>query len=181
MLLSLWLIVPPPPPLHAHARALSLCDRSSFSMLHLCCLRAGGSMVGSALSLGDSLVLSLTPATHRTWSSTSPSALVSLSLSLSFLSVSGHSVATCCNLLADLCSMLPPPLRAECYLRLVFRGRAHHDNNADAAHIVVARKQNQAALLSVCVSSLFLAREQSTGLATAGAIRPLLRRGSMAQ
>ena len=109
MLLSLWLIVPPPPPLHAHARALSLCDRSSFSMLHLCCLRAGGSMVGSALSLGDSLVLSLTPATHRTWSSTSPSALVSLSLSLSFLSVSGHSVATCCNLLEDLCSLLLPP------------------------------------------------------------------------
>ena len=132
MLLSLWLIVPPPPPLHAHARALSLCDRSSFSMLHLCCLRAGGSMVGSALSLGDSLVLSLTPATHRTWSSTSPSALVSLSLSLSFLSVSGHSVANCCNFLEDLCSMLLP-LRSECYLWLVLRGRAHHDNNADAA------------------------------------------------
>ena len=137
-------------------------------------------MVGSALSLGDSLVLSLTPATHRTWSSTSPSALVSLSLSLSFLSVSGHSVANCCNFLEDLCSMLLP-LRSECYLWLVLRGRAHHDNNADAAHIVVARKQNQAALLSVFISSLFLAREQSTGLATAGAIRPLLRRGSMAQ
>ena len=65
-------------------------------------------MVGGALSLGDSLVLSLIPATYRTWSSTS--ALVSLSLSLSFLSVAGHSVATCCNLLEDLCSMLLPPV-----------------------------------------------------------------------
>ena len=80
-----------------------------------------------------------------------------------------------------ICAVCCSPLRSECYLWLVRRGRAHHDNNADAAHIVVARKQNQAALLSVFISSLFLAREQSTGLATAGAIRPLLRRGSMAQ
>ena len=94
------------------------------------CEQVAASMVGGALSLGDSLVLSLIPATYRTWSSTS--ALVSLSLSLSFLSVAGHSVATCCNLLEDLCSMLLP-LRSECYLWLVLRGRAHHDNNADAA------------------------------------------------
>ena len=71
------------------------------------CEQVAASMVGGALSLGDSLVLSLIPATYRTWSSTS--ALVSLSLSLSFLSVAGHSVATCCNLLEDLCSMLLPP------------------------------------------------------------------------
>jgi len=88
----------------------------------------------------------------------------------------GHSVAVCCDLLADLCSLLLPPCMQTIVCVSHSGGSSHSGEAVNAATqwwpenstIVWPRFQ-----FELCLAFSTRTREQSTGLATAGATRPL--------